>query len=221
MFPWRATTLCAILVALLAGNGVTQAGREVGVVLLTPRADDPRVLAAREAVDFWNRTFTELGLLLRLKEPRVEVRPSLHSVVDKYVKGLSAAKSDKDEPPVPRDLDELHKSGGDVVIFHSEDEELISWGGSYGEAGTFPGLIVQRPAHIPPLSLPNTARNNTAHELGHVLGLMHNADDATLMCGRPAECRPARYESPKLRFFALTDADRATLKRFHGAPKLR
>jgi len=74
-------------------------------------------------------------------------------------------------------------------------------------------MAIIRRADVPPLSLPNVARNVIAHELGHVLGLSHNSDPAMLMCGRPAECRPTLFRAPTNTFFPLTDADRRALAR--------
>jgi hypothetical protein len=62
-----------------------------------------------------------------------------------------------------------------------------------------------------PMSLPNVARNVIAHELGHAIGLAHNANPAMLMCGRPAPCRPALFASQTPRYFPLSAGDRANL----------
>jgi hypothetical protein len=74
------------------------------------------------------------------------------------------------------------------------------------------GAIGLRRADRWPLTLPDTLRNVVPHELGQVLGLEYNADAMTLMCGRPAPCRPADFASPSPRFFPLTAADEARLR---------
>ena len=66
-----------------------------------------------------------------------------------------------------------------------------------------------------PLTLPNVARNVIAHELGHVIGLSHNADPTTLMCGRPASCYPDFFTSDEPRYFSLADAEKDQLKRMY------
>jgi len=60
------------------------------------------------------------------------------------------------------------------------------------------------------------ARQNViAHELGHAIGLGHNDDPTTLMCGRPAPCRPSLFQSQEARFFPLTDREKALLLKMY------
>jgi hypothetical protein len=74
-----------------------------------------------------------------------------------------------------------------------------------------------RNTNTPPMSLPNVARNLIAPELGHAIGLGHNADPAMLMCGRPAPCRPGLFASQTARYFPLSAEDRANLLAMYPA----
>jgi hypothetical protein len=72
-------------------------------------------------------------------------------------------------------------------------------------------IVAIRGTRFPPMSLPNVPRNVIAHELGHAIGLGHNSDPATLMCGRPASCRPDLFRSNQPRMFSLTDSEKRRL----------
>jgi hypothetical protein len=72
-------------------------------------------------------------------------------------------------------------------------------------------MAMIRTASVPPLTLPNAARNVIAHELGHAIGLGHNSDPTMLMCGRPAPCRPKAFVSQTPRYFPLSGAERSRL----------
>src|SRR5262245_65403335 len=68
-------------------------------------------------------------------------------------------------------------------------------------------LVGIRSHQLYPLTLSNVARNVIAHELGHTIGLGHNDDPTTLMCGRPDPCRPAAFQSQTEWFFLLHIAE--------------
>jgi matrixin len=65
-----------------------------------------------------------------------------------------------------------------------------------------------------PLTFPNVARNVVAHELGHTLGLAHNGNTPTLMCG---PCQHTVYRSDEPRFFPLTPQEREQLRMLYPA----
>jgi hypothetical protein len=166
---------------------------------------DPRIPATREAVAYWNREFLRLGRRIHLDS--VTIRAD--SIPDNLLRAASGEAMIGGGPATPRLRSALSAVPTGIVIALSQTD-LISFSvrwrpGSHGVVGL-------RRADVLPLSLPNTARNVVAHELGHVLGLDHNADATTLMCGRPAPCRPADFASDSLRFFPLAVADEQRLR---------
>jgi len=207
----RLAIVTAVVLALPAS---ADAAAKTWSITVCGAAPDSRRVAVDEAVAFWNATLASVGASLTLGPIHgLDMRVS-EDVLTKISEGVLV--HDR-TPRLPREFDAIP---GDVIIALS-DAELISVGiPPSGSPSTSSGrgrrgLVVVRKGDIPPLSLPNVARNVLAHELGHVLGLPHRSDPALLMCGRPAPCRPAVFQTPDMRFFPLTDSEKRDLaKRF-------
>jgi hypothetical protein len=155
---------------------------------------------AREAIAHWNSEFRRLGRQVQLDSGTVRER----QVSDDVLRAAGGEAMLGFGPATSRLRSSVSNVAGDIIIALS-DTDLISFAVSWSAEQK--GVVAVRRSDIPPLSMPNTVRNVIAHELGHVLGLSHNADSTTLMCGRPAPCRPAAFASDSAHFFPLTTSD--------------
>jgi hypothetical protein len=196
-------TLFSAVVLTVLSLSASAAPKSLSVTVIGADSSDPRWAAVEEAVAFWNQELAHAGVDLRL-DP---VTLTVHPVPEEALRQLSEAiLGGRWEREIPRELQPIP---GDILVALAHGD-FISFGLRWSRERK--GLVGMRRVDMPPLSLPNVLRNVTAHELGHVLGLRHNSDPATLMCGRPASCRPALFASDTPHFFPLTEADRTTLR---------
>ena len=203
------------VVALLMAAPVGSAAPDTAdrrVVIVMPDESDGRLVATHEAIAFWNQTLQELQLRPRLLEARILVDPPITRRLETYTRQvwlLAGRPVSKDAGPKPPQ--ELIDLDGDIVVFFSK-QIIFSFAWPFeGGKRYFVGIQTDS---APPLDHPNVSRNIIAHELGHVLGLVHNGNTATLMCG---PCRHLLYSSEQPVFFPLTPMERAVLRTIHPA----
>lgn len=195
-----------IIVVALAAMALlaSAAPKSLSVTVVGADSSDPRWTAVEEAVEFWNQQLANAGVNVRVGPVARLVQPVPDDALRQMSEAVLGGRWKRD---IPKELQDI---SGDILVVLSNGD-FISFGMRWSR--DHKGLVGMRRADIPPLSLPNVLRNVTAHELGHVLGLRHNSDPATLMCGRPAPCRPAIFASDTNHFFPLTEADITSLQR--------
>jgi hypothetical protein len=175
---------------------------KIPTIVVCGKEGDPRIQLVSEAVDFWNKTLAEIGSGFRLGPvthteemvPADELAARSQSVLARQ-RALAPSAS-------------LTKIKGDLIVVLS-DGDFVSFTGPFLSDGR--RLVGIRGYQVPPLTLPNVARNVIAHELGHAIGLGHNDDPRNLMCGRPASCRPDAFRSNVEHYFPLMEEEKQFL----------
>jgi hypothetical protein len=204
---WLIGAICgaSLIAALVAATTLTAlaAPRSLSLTVVVADGGDARLPAVDEAVAFWNQELAAGAVELRLGPVVRLVQPVPDSALGQLSEAVLGGRFDAAMPP------ELQGVPGDIIVALSVGE-FISFARSWHPGGK--GLAAIKRPDTMPMSLPNVPRNVIAHELGHVLGLGHNSDPTTLMCGRPAPCRPGLFTSDTPRFFPLTATDKTNLQ---------
>ena len=199
--------VCVLIVGgLTIDSSYAQFGvpwRHVPKITVVSAAGDSRLRAVDEAVAFWNRTLAEIGSGFRLGSLTRVIRPIPEDALQTLsAEVLGGRGRSANVPPALRDLP------GDITIVLAESA-FISFTSPFDENSK--RVVGIRGTRYPPMNLPNVPRNVIAHELGHAIGLGHNSDPTTLMCGRPASCRPDLFRSDQPRMFPLTEDEKRRL----------
>jgi hypothetical protein len=200
--------LCLAIIAAVVAPEVTYAQSLRGWthspnITVVAKKKDPRLALVKEALTFWNQTLEEIGSGFRLGGITVINDP----IPEEDLQRLSSwvvTPQGTNRPSAPASLLAVP---GDLIIYLAQSQfvSFASWFSDGRRIVAIPETLT------PPLNQPNVARNIIAHEIGHAVGLGHNADPTLLMCGLPPACRPSVFRSSEARIFPLSDEEKQRL----------
>jgi hypothetical protein len=176
-------------------------------ITVVAEEQDPRIAFVEEAVTFWNKTLEQIGSGFQLGEITIVNRP----IPEEDLQQLSSWVVNPQGHSRPAAPASLLAVRGDLIIYLAQSQ-FVSFASWFSDGRRIIGI---RETTSAPLNQPNVARNIIAHEIGHTIGLGHNADPTLLMCGPPATCRPGEFRSSEPRIFPVSDEEKQRLLKMY------
>ena len=196
-----------LLLALLLAPGPLAYAEPVEhrVVIIAYDTNDVRLPMALDAIAFWNDVMAELDLNVRLVE-ELHVASPVTRALENYARSISQRagrlRGGPGEPDAPAEITDFGVQA--VLLLSRQDLMSFAW-----PLPRYPGHFVAIEEDRTAMAFnPNIARNIIAHEIGHTLGLRHNRDPTTLMCG---PCRTHELSADRPEYMRLTERDRQRL----------
>jgi Matrixin len=172
----------------------SEAWKKIPSIVVMSNADDARLSAVYEAVAFWNAMFANVGSLFRLGR----VTHTAETIPPVEIRRLWTVSSFAA-------LDRVGNINGDIFVVLSDLAEASFTAKS---PWVWKALVVIGSDLDALAPRPNGLQNMIAHEFGHAIGLDHNSEPATLMCGGSSRCHSKRVNDG---FLPLTRRERVRI----------